>query len=135
MKKCVHYDTFEVETKIHKLPIKQNYFFWYFTNYATCPWLSLLYPWLSLPYPWLFLAIPSLSVSIPALSLSIPVLSLAVPGIPCCPGVILGFTPVGQEDYFAALCSLIWTMIEAGAKLHIPGIKQGLVLINMPELT
>ena len=97
--------------------------------------LSLAIPALSLAIPALSLAIPALSLAIPVLPLSIPALSLAVPGIPCCPGIILGFTPVGQEDPVATLCSLSLTMVEAVAKLHLPGIKQGLVLVNMAAMS
>ena len=47
---------------------------------------------------------------------------------------------VGQEDYVATLCSLSLTMVEAGAKLQrqqwlMPGIKGGLVMINMTVMT
>ena len=99
--------------------------------------IMLLVPGLpcSVPgYPCLSLAVPALSLAIPALSLSITALSLSVPGIPCGPRVILGCTQVGQEASVAALCSLSLTMSEAGAKLHIPGIKQVLVLINMSAM-
>ena len=47
----------------------------YFTNYATCPWLSLLCPWLSLLYPWLSLLYPWLSLPYPCLSMLYPWLS------------------------------------------------------------
>ena len=40
---------------------------WYFTNYATCPWLSLFCPWLSLVCPWLSLVCPWLSRACPCL--------------------------------------------------------------------
>ena len=93
--------------------------------------LALAIHALSLAITALSLANSALSLAIPALSLSIPALSLAVSRIPCCPGVILGFTPVGQDDSVAALCSLSMTMVEAGAKLHIPEIKRGLVLNNI----
>ena len=96
--------------------------------------LSLAIPGLSLAIPALSLAVPALSLAIPALSLSITALSLAVPSTPGGPRVILGCTQVGQEDSVAALCSLSLTMVEAGAKVHIPGIKQGLVLINMSAM-
>ena len=90
---------------------------------------------LSLDIPVLSLAIPALSLAIPILSLFITALSLAVPGIPCRYGVILGFTPVEQEDYIAALLSLSLTMVEAGAKLNIPGIKLEVLLIKMAAMT
>ena len=58
--------------------------FLYFTTYALCPWLSLLYPWPSLPYHWLSLPYPCLSLISPCLSLLSPwlsLVSLAVPGL------------------------------------------------------
>ena len=97
--------------------------------------LSLAISGLYLAIPALLLDIPALSLAIPSLSLSIPAHSLAVPGIPCCPGVILGFTPVGREDSVATLCSLSLIMVEEGAELHVRGIKQILVLINMASMT
>ena len=100
------------------------YFLLYFTNFATCPWLSLIYPWLSLPYPCLSLLYPCLSLLSPWLSL----VSLLSRGI-------LGIIPVGQEDSVAAPCSLSLTMVEAGAKLHIPVIKWGLLLNNMDVMS
>ena len=81
------------------------------------------------------MAIPALSLAIPILSLLITALSLAVPGIPCRYGVILSFTPVEQEDYIAALLSLSLAIVEAGAKLNIPEIKQGLLLNKMDAMT
>ena len=107
---------------------------WYFTNYAICPWLSLTITVIYLAIPPISLAIPAISLAIPAPSLSISALSLAVPVIPCCPGVILGYTPGGQEDSVAALCCLNLTMFDAGAKLKIAGIKQGFGLINMTAM-
>ena len=41
----------------------------YFTNYATCPWLSLFCPWLSLVCPWLSWVCPCLSRVISRMSL------------------------------------------------------------------
>ena len=38
-----------------------SFLLWYFTNYATCPWLSLFCPWLSLVCPWLSRVCPCLS--------------------------------------------------------------------------
>ena len=105
-----------------------------FTNYATCD-LSLPILALSLAIPALSLGSPALSLAIPILSLSIMALSLAVPGIPCHYGVILGFTPVEQENYIAALLSLSLTKVKAGANLNITGIKQGLLLIKMVAMT
>ena len=52
--------------------------------------------------------VPFLSLAVPVLSLVVPVLSLAVP---------------------------VLAMVEVGAKLQIPGIKGGLVLINMVTMT
>ena len=85
--------------------------------------LSLAIPALSLSIPALYFAIPVISLAIPDLSLSIPALSQAVPGIPCCPGVILGFTQVGQGGYVASLCSPSLNIVEAGAKLHVQETK------------
>ena len=49
---------------------------------------------------------------------------------------VLGFTPaVGQEDSVATLFSLSLTIVAAGAQLCIPGIKRGLMLINMAAMT
>ena len=42
---------------------------WYFTNYATCPWVSLFCPWLSLVCPWLSPVRPCLSLVSPRMSL------------------------------------------------------------------
>ena len=42
---------------------------------------------------------------------------------------------VGQVNSVAANCSLSLTMVETGAKLQVPGIKGGLVLIKMTAMT
>ena len=42
---------------------------WYFTNYATCPLLSLFCPWISLVCPWLSLVGLCLSLVSPWMSL------------------------------------------------------------------
>ena len=58
--------------------------FWYFTNCATCPWLSLFCPWLSLSYPWLSLPYPWLSLLYLCQSLLSPwllMVALVVPGL------------------------------------------------------
>ena len=83
---------------------------------GSLPIMSLVpgYPWLSLLYPWLSLLYPCLSRLSPWLSL----VSLAVPGLS-----------------LAALCSLSLTMVEAGAKLQLPGIKGSFVLINRAAMT
>ena len=50
--------------KLHShyfLLTSQDFFYWYFTNYATCPWLSLFCPWLPLVCPWLSQVCPCLS--------------------------------------------------------------------------
>ena len=92
------------------------------SNYAPVPVLSLAVPVLSL-------VVPALSLVVPLLSLAVPVLSLAAPLLSLC------FCFVGQEDSVAALCSLILTMVATGAKLQIPGIQGGLVLIKMAATT
>ena len=53
-----------------------------------------------------------------------------------CPWLHL-FVPlfVGQEDSVAALCSPSLTMVEVGATVQIPGIKGGLLLINMVTMS
>ena len=76
-----------------------------------CPWLSLFCPWLSLFCPWL-------SLSCPWLSLFCPLLRLFCQSF------------FGQDDSVAAFCSLSLTMVEVGAKLQIPGIMVGLLLIS-----
>ena len=91
-----------------------------------CPWLSLFCPWLSLFCPWLSLSSPWLSLSCPWLSLFCPLLHLF------CPSVIVF---VGQDDSVAALCSLSLVMLEEGAKLQIPEMKEGLVPISMATMT
>ena len=92
------------------------------SNYAPVPVLSLAVPVLSLVVPVLSLVVPLLSLAVPVLSLAAPLLSSVI--------VI-----VGQDNYVAALCSLSLTMVETGATLQIPGIKGGLVLINMATMT
>ena len=88
------------------------------SNYAPVPVLSLAVPVLSL-------VVLVLSLVVPVLSLAVPVMSLAAP---LCSSVI---AVLGQNNYFAAHCSLSLTMVETGAKLQIPWIKGGLVLIKM----
>ena len=83
-------------------------------------------------------SIPGYPCPIPVYPCSIPVYPCSIPGCPwcpCCPGVILGFIPVGQEDSVAAPCSLSLTMVEAGDKLHLPVMKWGLLLNNMDAMT
>ena len=91
-----------------------------------CPWMSLFCPWLSLFCPWLSLSCPWLSLSCPWLSLFCPLLHLF------CLSVIVF---VGQDDSVAARCSHSLAMVEVGAKLKIPKIKGGLVLVNMARIT
>ena len=62
------------------------------------------------PFPFLSLAVPVLSLVFTVLSLAVPVLPLAVP-----------------------LLSLAAPLL--GAKLQMPGIKGGLLLINMATMT
>ena len=109
---CCHYNNIS-------LSLNRSYIVVYEFNkyFATCPWLFLLYPWLSLLYPLLSLHCPRLSLLYPCLLLLSPwlsLVSLAIPGLSV-----------------AALCSLILTMAEVGAKLQLLGIKGGLVLINI----
>ena len=87
------------------------------------------------PCPWNALAVP-------VLSLVVSVLSLVVPSCPSlslfCPWLHFFFPSVivtGQNDLVVALCSLSLIMVEVGAKLQIPEIKGGLVLINMSPMT
>ena len=65
---------------------------------------------------------------VPVLSLAVPVLSLAAPLLS---SVIV---VAGQKNSVAAFCSLSLTMVKTGAKLQIPGIKEGLVLIKMAQM-
>ena len=106
-----------------------SYMVWYFTNYALFPGYPRPFPvsdcspasfvhWMGKPYQIQRSIKPYRPTSCSRLSLLYP--------WPC-PRVLLTFTPVGQEDYVAALHSLSRTMVEAGASLHISGIKQGLV--------
>ena len=84
-----------------------------------CPWLFLFCPWLSLSCPWFSLSCPWLSLFCPWLHLFCPPVNVFV----------------GQDDSVAALCSLSLALFDVGAKLQIPGIKGGLVLINMATMT
>ena len=81
---------------------------WYFTNNATCSWLSLLYPWLFLPYPWLSLHYPWLSLLDPCLS----PLSLAVPGIPSHPGVSLALPQLEKRIILPPFAVLVWLWLR-----------------------
>ena len=58
----------------------------------------------------------------------VPVLSLAAPLLS---SVIV---VAGQKNSVAAFCSLSLTMVKTVAKLQIPGIKEGLVLIKMAQM-
>ena len=49
--------------------------------------------------------------------------------------VIMCYQIVTLSKLLCALCSLSLTMVKTGAKLQIPGIKGGLVLIKMAVVT
>ena len=74
----------------------------YFTDYATCSWLYLVYPWLSLPYPWLSLLQPCLSLLSPWLSL----VSLAVPGLS------LALHQLDKRILLSAFAVLVWPWLR-----------------------
>ena len=84
---------------------------------------------MSLPLfcPWLSLRVPVLSQVVPILSLAVPVLSLAAH--------ILSLFLWDKMIQLLSFCSLSLTMVEVGAKVQVPEIKGGLVLINTAKMT
>ena len=95
---------------------------WHLSNYASVPFLSLAVPVLSLVVLVLSLVVPFLSLALPIMSLTATFLSSVI-------------VVVGQKNSGDALCSHSLTMVKTGAKLQIPGIKGGLVLIKMAVMT